>query len=526
MIKHCRKLILIQFLGSYGINEAIYSKDFQKKRRFFLLALCFLIIGISTAFFVGVTSYSLCYIGASKIIPGYMFAVTSILILFFTIFKANGFIFQTKNYEMLAAMPIKPSVIVASRFLNMYVGNFLLSLLVMFPSSVVYVIDTKPNTSFYIMTCLSFVTLPLIPMTIATAIAAVIVAISSRMRYKNLVSIVLSLVFTMTILILSFGFGNIKTIDLANIAEILTNKVNELYLLTPLYTNAVVEGNWLSFVLFLLISVFLFVVFVAGVAWKFIEISTALNSHRTKNNYEISELEQSSPLKALYRKELKRYFSSNIYVLNTSIGYLLMIVLAIAILVMGVDKLEDMMQMRGILSRAIPFVLSAMSSFTTTTVSSISLEGRQWWIPQSLPVPSKIVFDSKILVNLTLSVPTTFLAVVLISIAIPFDLAGYLWLFLTPMVYNFFIAVIGIFINAKMPVFHWENEAVVVKQSVAVFICMLIGFLSVGIPLILLIIFPGISANIITGFFTVLLAIITILFYNRNNKFDLREIES
>lgn len=525
MIKQCRKLLAIQLLRSFGINEVLNTKDTKKKAKFILMGFCFLLVGLSFVFYIGITAYSLCYIGAAEIIPAYMLAITSILIMFFTILKTNGYIFQNKNYEMLVAMPIKPAVIVASRFLNMYISNLVASILVMVPSCFVYGIYAKTSVTFYIMTVISIFALPLIPMTIATTIGAIIAAISSRMKYKNLFVIVLSLVATMGIIVLSFGSGNMKTTDLANIAQLLTERVNEMYPLAPLYTSAVIKGNWFSFLLFVLLSILVFILFVAVVARKFIAISSALNSQLTKSNYEIKELSQNSPLKALYYKELKRYFSSNIYVLNTSIGYLMMIALSIAILVMGVENLEKELELSGIISKAIPLLLSAMCTITTTTISSISLEGKQWWIPKSLPVSTKAIFDSKLLVNLTLAIPCLIISVILIAIAVPLDIMGYVWLVCTPLVYNLFVAVMGITLNAKMPVFNWDNEAVVVKQSAAVFVGMLIGMASVIVPLILVFVLGNVSTNLITGVVTVVLAVITFLLYQMNNKMDLRHID-
>ena len=60
-------------------------------------------------------------------------------------------------------------------------------------------------------------------------------------------------------------------------------------------------------------------------------------------------------LKALYIKEIKRYFASNIYVLNTLIGYVLMVGVAILLAFTGMDKLESYLAMGGGEGFTMPF---------------------------------------------------------------------------------------------------------------------------------------------------------------------------
>ena len=88
-------------------------------------------------------------------------------------------------------------------------------------------------------------------------------------------------------------------------------------------------------------------------------------------------MKSSSALQALYKKELRRYFSSSIYVLNTAIGYVMMFALSVGLCVMGVDKLEDSLQMQGVINKGLPLILAMFCRMRPTTVSLISLEGKQ-----------------------------------------------------------------------------------------------------------------------------------------------------
>ena len=60
---------------------------------------------------------------------------------------------------------------------------------------------------------------------------------------------------------------------------------------------------------------------------------------------------------------------------------------------------------------------------------------------------------------------------------------------IVPALYALFGAVAGVLINRKLPVFDWDNETRVVKQSASTFLSMLLGLIVGMGPLALLIYF-------------------------------------
>lgn len=522
MLNHIKTLVGVTLCNTWGINVAKYSRDKKKIRNVWFMGISFALLAFMGVTYVSMLAYGLNKIGVGDIIPAYILMITSLVILVFSILKAGSIVFQMKTYDMLISLPIKPSTIVASRFISMYIGNVVLSLLTVVPSTIVYGIYQKPNVLFYVMMAISVFLLPLIPMTISTAIGALIIAISSRMKHKNLVSVVLYSILTIGVLVASFnlpsGSANVDSKALADFSTMISKQVYAIYPPARLFSQGVVEQNIGAFLAFSVISIGVFLLLVVLVQWKFVEICSAINATVTKNNFVMKEMKASSALMAFYKKEIRRYFSSSIYIINTGIGYIMLVVASIAICIMGVDKLEESMQIPGFINKALPLFISAMCCITSTTVSSISLEGKQWWIPQSMPVSTKTVLDSKILVNLTIGGPFLLLSEILLILKINTSLIGYIMMVMVPVVYILFTAVIGITINLRMPMFNWESETVVVKQSGATFIGMLITFVIIGIPGILIAVIGNIDSNIIMGCTIVVLALLTVLLYRDNNK--------
>jgi ABC-2 type transport system permease protein len=201
----------------------------------------------------------------------------------------------------------------------------------------------------------------------------------------------------------------------------------------------------------------------------------------------MKELRQSSQLKALYNKEAKRYFSCTIYVFNTFFSLILMAIGAIAIQVVPLKQLDMIMSeptMFRMMKILVPYALAFMVSMCAISASSISLEGKNFWILKAAPIRANSLFIAKILFSISLTMP--FCAIASLSFIIRFhmNLQESVIAVLLPLAYCYFTAVLGLFVNLKLPMMEWKNETVVVKQSAAAMIGSLSGFLTVGLPMI------------------------------------------
>lgn len=133
MIKQIYSLTKLQLQNVYGINVFRHTKDKTEKRKKLALAIVYVWLIVLVAGYVGGLTYGYCYLGLSEMVPAYLIMISSIVILFFSVFKAGNVIFQRNAYDILASLPIRQSAIVVSRFLRMYVENLLLASVLMIP---------------------------------------------------------------------------------------------------------------------------------------------------------------------------------------------------------------------------------------------------------------------------------------------------------------------------------------------------------------------------------------------------------
>ena len=516
----------LQLCNLFRFNEVRYTKDSAMKKRAVLLGVAWLMVLVILVGYVVALSVGLAMLGLADIIPVYLYTLMSVIILFLSFFKAGNILFSQKSYEMLIPLPVTKTAIIVSRFVTMYVTNLLAGFLVMLPGMVVYGIYVKPGISFYLVALIGTLFLPLLPLTISSMVGALITAAASRMKHKSLGETLLMVLVIVIALGGSMLWGEqaeqMDRENFQNLAVILRGAIGSIYPPAIWFANAL-NGDMAALGWLVMVSVLCFVLFALVVGRFFSQICAALNATVARNNYRMEKLQTSSLLKTLWKKEWKRYFSSSAYVTNTIVGYVLAVVLAATMLVVGVEKMVAEIGIAGgeeVVYSVLPFLIAVMFGISTTSACAISIEGKNRWILQTLPVPNKAIMDSKLLLNLSIAAPFYVIIEVLLWIALQPDWVNGLLLLLIPAVYICFLAVVGLAVNLAFPVYQWENEVQVVKQSMAVLFTMLIGMAGGIIPAVCVGVFHTFAEWISLGA-VVVLVFVSLLLYKRISRSSL-----
>ena len=128
MKSKCFLLFKVQFFNQVNVKS--------KAKTQVMVMVSMGILGVILAIYSYMIGYGLGSMGMAEVIPSYALAITSIVTLFFTAIKANGVLFAYKDYDILMALPVKTSTVIASRFLTMYVLNLIFTALVMVPMGI------------------------------------------------------------------------------------------------------------------------------------------------------------------------------------------------------------------------------------------------------------------------------------------------------------------------------------------------------------------------------------------------------
>lgn len=504
------RLVSIQ-MGSVLTDMLSLGNSRKKKSKAFGyggLALFVVLMTFLSFMYVVMISEGLKMFNSLDILPSLMMAVTSLLVLMTTIFKVKGTIFAFKDYDLVMSLPVSTTGIVASRLLLLYVINMLFVSIIMIPTTLVYGIMANPRLEFYIISLITLFFIPLVPIALASILGTFVAYISSRFRYKNLFNIIFSIIMVLFLMFFPafIGGGGQKLVDMS---RLLTNQVNELYPLASFYTKAAISYDILSLIIFIGISVVFFILYslVVGRAFKWLNSKMLTGASGTK--FKMGEQKVSSPFVALYKKEMKRFFTTPVYVLNTGFGVILATIGIIALLVIespiggyfnisfDISQYMSVPEIGGAIGVFGPLMISFFIMLTSTTSASISLEGKNLWILKSLPVSEKTIFFSKLGVNITVLTPLIFdIFILLLILKVDFILG--LIMITIGILSMTFVSTFGLLINTIFPNFNWTTETVAVKQSASTLISMLGGVLLIGLQYVLLAFIQGeIVAHII-----------------------------
>ena len=477
-------LIKINVLSFFDLHKLINAKtklDFYKaliRTIFLLLLLSLFSYSIYMIIKPTVNDYKtaeLMYI----ILAQYM-AITSSFLIGSNIQKIDDLLFKFKDYDLLISLSLSKNKILNSKLITVYIFNLIYSIFFMISPYIIYSNNVDVDIWFHILFFITLLFIPIVPIIIATLLGILFSYLNTFYKENKALNLFLTLIMFLTLLTISFNFINLNN-DVETGME-LVKVFNYIYPLTSTYINIIENKNILSLILFIVIPIILFI-FYTFIINKFHNyLYSKINYKRLNNNFEYGKFKKRSQLLTIYKKELEFFTSSNLYVMNTMVGSILLTIL-VCIFCFIDQKYLDMNlganNLLNIMKNYTPVFIGSFCLLNCSTAASMSLEGNYINILKSLPIkPYKIIL-AKIMVNLTILFPTILINSTLM---LHFTNTNWYFIFYTPIVYAIFISQLGIILNLKHPRFNFKSEVNVIKQSVAALEALIIGVFLAVLP--------------------------------------------
>lgn len=468
-------LIKINVLASFGGRK---SASQESRRQAFvpilMLALCVLL-----AFSIYEMVDSIVFATGQPEIALYLAANLSTLLVFvFGIYKVPSYLFQFSDYDLLMSMPIKRSTIMASKIAYLYGSDLLYSAIVCIPLFVVFTQYAGGSLEFWVKAVISLLFLPCAPFVLCALFSFLLAKLSTLLRAKNLVMLIGSLLVILAYMATVMGLNTATVSDPSQILPIIDG-VNSVNIFSPLFTTGL-TGSLGQCLLFIAIEAVLMLAFIVVFAKSFASINASMNEQRKGRRVKAAHRRVHSPFGSLYRKELKGFFSSYMYVLNAGFGLILLLIASVALLFMG-DPLAD----SGIGDPAVVWtaiaavVIGFTVAMSNTCAPSISLEGKRFWIVKSMPVHMGDVLKSKLLVNLTISLPVVVFALLMLAISGLLPLVNLLALAVLSLSLVLYTPLMGLIVNLWYPKMDYKNDIQALKSGAGVLLGILFGFIAV-----------------------------------------------
>lgn len=442
--------------------------------------------------------------------------VTFLMCFISTVFMAQVQLYEAKDNDMLLPMPIPPGYILMTRMLMLLLLSYIFEAISFGPAIAIYYYNEAFTALSLVYFIVIFLFLPMLSLVLSCIVGWLVALISSRMRNKSLITMILSLAF---LGIYFYAYSKVGTYIQVLISKGAAIASAIRRVLPPAYYlgMALEKLDVISLLIFLAWSLLPMAVIYFILSRSFIKIATTKRGF-TKIQYKEKAMKVSSARMALIKKDLKHFVSSPVYMMNAGLGIIFELALAVA-LVVKKDILTEFSGTVPELGGAVaPIAILALCFISTTNMisaSSISLEGKNFWIVKSIPVDGGQVLMSKAEMHMLVCIPPTIISEIICALVLRPTPVMTLLLLVVPVLLNIFCALLGVVINLKFPKFDWISETVVVKQSMSPILAMF-GSAAVVIAPMLIYMFLAadkMSVDIFMGIFAAVLGIVSLGLY-------------
>lgn len=472
------KAVLSQDMNIFKYKTKANSSKFKKM---LLPISLFILLGFSVGMYAYQIAEMLKPLNLTYIMLTIFLAGVTVFTFMEGIYKSQGILFDSKDNDLLFSLPIKRSSILTVRIIKLLLFEYLYNLMFFLPAIVVYVYFETPGINFYLITLLITILIPIIPTIISCFLGYIIKMLSSKVKSKRLIQTILTGILMVGLIILSTKTNGFIS-NIAKNATSINSFLTKLYYPIGAYINLITKFNALELVKLVLIHIIPLILFVLlGQIFYFRIISNFKGSSVSKKskNKKLC-IKAHKPIVSLTKKELRRYFSSTVYIFNTAVGMIIVVFATILLCTKGEGAIDIFKDNNGVaiasLSTMYYVIVYFALAFTSISSSSISLEGKTINITKTLPIDYKLIFKSKILTCFILELPLVVISELVFVIRFNMGIVYLLQLIGLTIGMILFNAVVGLIVNLKFPKLNASNDTEVVKQSMSATISVMAGF--------------------------------------------------
>lgn len=447
----------------------------------YMVMYAFIMVGILGGMFTGFAVF-ICSAFVDSGMEWMYFSVFGLIAVFLgtfgSVFSTYSSLYLSKDNDLLLSMPIPVRYIMCSRLLGVYIMGLMYSAVVIIPAIIVYWAVAPFSLRQVVCSLLFAAVISIIVMILSCVLGWVVAKISLKLKNKSIITVFASLIF---IGIYYFVYFKAQSFieDMMNNLSVYGAKIKaSVY---PVYVfGKMAAGDILSTAVVTLAVLAIFALVWYVISHSFIKIATASGAV-PKTVYKEKHVRVKSPKAALLGKELGKFVSSPNYMLNCGFSILLLPLLGIVMIVMGGRITGAVSELFGdsfgaVIPVIICMVMFLASAMNNMAAPSVSLEGKSLWLTQSLPVTPWSVLQSKLRLQLLLTLIPQLFCLICIFIGVGCSAVSAVLVIINTVMFSLFSAVSALGLGVKMPNLSWTNEIVPIKQSAPVAITMLGGW--------------------------------------------------
>lgn len=504
-----------QLLAITGVNR-FFCENIKEKKRFRCLWSAIAVIFLALCLYWFRINIHICmsFQSSQGILNNFLkplITVSAVMIFLSAFMKGSGILYLDKSVFLLFSYPINIRTIVLAKLSVIYLWNVCISIILLGIPLLRYESLQEERKIFCMVDFGQILILPVIPTLVGVLLGSMLYRrfkklFQARFYAKGIVYLALFIVF------FAFMIFFFDSVDLDTLCKGVIDKAE--------FFNRIVFSHDHRSIIFLLGSISAGVIlteYVVRTYKKTCEKAQIYSENRKKVRI---DYKRHTKLRALFFREWRRYFSIPVYLLNTMLGIVSLILFTIYIC-LDTDHVILYLKWIGMSSKVenifvFPaFAAGFMILLSNVTYAGISVEGKQRELLKSYPVSIEELLFAKYLLHLSLTLPVIFICAVLMGAAFYMKIWECILLFVLPSVFSAFAGALGLCINLIFPNYEWENVAYIVKQSLSAILTILLSIFTVGAALWITIRFFGTeilaASYIVALFFALLTGLIGIL---------------
>ena len=391
---------------------------------------------------------------------------------------------RSNDTDMLLAMPIPKAAIVVSKLLGMYLLDVLCALVMLVPSYLIVCLVGGHSFALFARGMVIAFLIPALPLFISLLISAAIGFLRKATKFGQIVAMFLSMGVMLLYMVVVPNISSYAESMNITAAE----SVTKMKQILPFYwiTEAIYSGDLLCMLLTLAITLIPMVLAVYIHARGLNGVDFHVDNSKKARSYKTA-----SPRQAVIKMEFRRYFSSMNYIMNTFFGTIILLAISGFIAVKGVgnveileeitvngEKIDVISHFTGLAWAAIwGLFINFFASITYTTPPSVSLEGKRIWLNKSLPISTRDILMSKLMVSVMIFQPISILCCIALSITARSGFLSCLVLILLTSLFHLFCSMVGLIFGLIFVRLDWTNEAQVIKSGMALVLTMVVNMI-------------------------------------------------
>ncbi|MBN2540141.1 MAG: hypothetical protein JXB08_01305 [Bacilli bacterium] len=467
-----KKLLSVFFKENFGFSRILGFNAKKQKGKAIAIGVL-LVYGLGAFLFTfGYLFFDLGKIlnqvGVLDILLIYGFIYATVLSVMFVLFRANGYLFNYKDYQILQPLPIPSRTVISAKIVVMMVFIYLSVFIFIAPIAFSYFYHGGFNVLGLLFFLIGTLTIPIIPLVVFSFVSLLIARLTAKMRHTNIINIVLLFVVFLGIMYGSFSLNFGDNLNPLLNQQDFMDALGSIYPPITWFVGAVNSHNVLDLLFLLASNAAVLVIFVYAIQKLVTSTNQRAMSKVTRKNNKAAVAKQRSIIGSIAAKETKTFFNTTIYALNIGFGPVIMIILGVASIFYA-DNIQNYFATEMGLNFGMEIIILILLGFSLSmvysTAVSLSLEGKQFWILRSLPIKPKTVMYGKMLFNIYLGLPAAVITTLMFSYAIKLSFLTTMMILLFVVSLSLMVTVFGAIINLYVPKFEFRNPTEVVKQS-------------------------------------------------------------